>query len=143
MSTNTLDAIAIKKADMKLLIDSEHGKDHQRNINLSGYTVYRGNSFISFRFIEVNNKLFVKIDYLYVTNKTNFIKLIGWCVKFWSGNGIQGIFYQSHKRKSNLVEKTFPALGFEVVEGTIDHWKHDWECTNGFDKNAIVEAIAL
>lgn len=131
----------LKRADIKKMIDTENGIDYSRNINLSGYTVYRGNSFISFRIFEMNGVNVVKIDYIYVTNKKSLIKLLGWCINFWSGNCIKAIYYQEHKRSANYVEKYLPLLGFDVIESKRTNWKHDWTSTNGFAESEVIEAF--
>ena len=63
----------IQKANMQKIIDKEHGKEYHKNVNLSGYTVYRGDSFITFRFVTLgkNARVCVYIDYIYVTSTVN------------------------------------------------------------------------
>lgn len=134
----------LKKSDMQNLIDKEHGKNYHRNIDLSGYTVYRGDSFITFRFVTIgsNNRTVVYVDYIYVTDKKNLIKLMAWCINFWTGNGAQCIYYRSHKRKANYVEKSFPSLDFHVTEKNKQkEWKYKWTSTNGYSENNIIEAF--
>ena len=63
-------------------INEENGIEYHKNINLNGYTVYRGESFISFRLVDIKNKKVVIIDYIYITSKTNLIQLLSWCVNF-------------------------------------------------------------
>lgn len=75
----------VQKKALERQINSEHGINYHRNINLSGFTVYRQSSFISFHFVEVNGINTVVIDYVYVTNKTAFIKLFSWCINFFCG----------------------------------------------------------
>ena len=53
-----------KKMELKNLIDMENGKDFHRNIDLSGYVFYRGKSFISFKFVTVNDVQVCKISYI-------------------------------------------------------------------------------
>lgn len=134
----------IQKANMQKIIDKEHGKEYHKNVNLSGYTVYRGDSFITFRFVTLgkNARVCVYIDYIYVTSRTNLIKLLAWCMNFWAGNGTKCIYYASHKRKANFVEKTFPSLDFKVNECTkSNNWKYEWKSTNGFSEDQIIEAF--
>ena len=132
----------IKKIDMQKLIDSEHGVDFQKNVNLNGYTVYRGSSFMTFRFININNKNIVYIDYIYVTNKTNLLKLFAWCINFWSGMKTEAIYFSEHMRKANYIQKYLPLLGFNIIESERKKpWKHKWTSTNGFPENQMLEAI--
>jgi len=128
-----------KKIELQKLIDLEHGINYHRNVNLSGYTIYRDKSFISFRFVEINNINTVVIEYIYVTNKTSLIKLLSWCINFWTGNAVKFIYYKEHLRKSNVVEKYLPLLGFEKYRSTANGWKHEWTSTNGFPESDILE----
>lgn len=134
----------MKKSTMQKIIDMENGIGYHKNVDLSGYTVYRGDSFITFRFLTIgeNNRVVVYVDYIYVTNKTNLIKLLGWCMNFWAGNDVKSIYYSSHKRKANYVEKSFPSLDFKVTErDKSNKWKYIWKSTNGYKENKIVEAF--
>ena len=134
----------MKKSDMQKIIDNEHGVDFHRNIDLSGYTVYRGDSFITFRFVTLgeNNRVCVYIDYIFVTDKTSLIKLFSWCMNFWAGNGAKCLYYNAHKKKANYVEKTFPTLDFKVIERERKTpWKHEWKSKNGYKENQVIEAF--
>lgn len=131
----------LKKKELQKLINNEHGINYHRNINLSGYTVYRKDSFISFHFVDVNGIKTVVIDYIYIVNKTDLVKLISFCVHFFDGNGVKFIYYREHKRDSNVVQKFFTTIGFDVHEQHRNGvWKHEWTSTNGYDENEIVEA---
>lgn len=131
----------IKKAELQKLINNEHGINFHRNIRLSGFTVYKKDSFISFHFVTVNGINIVVIDYIYVTGKRDLIKLLSFCINFWSGNAVKFIYYKEHKRQANYVKKYFSTLGFTVIEqnkpGT---WKKEWTSTNGFHEDDILEA---
>lgn len=130
----------VKKLEMQQLINEENGTNYHRNINLSGYTVYRDKSFISFRIMNIKNKPIVVIDYMYITNKKDMIQILSWCINFWSGNAVRYIYYKEHKRKSNIV-KSLKSLGFNIAETTYNKWKYDWKSTNGFSENEIIEAF--
>lgn len=134
----------MKKADMQKLIDKENGVGYHKNVDLSGYTIYRGDSFITFRFLTIgtNNRIVVYIDYIYVTDRKNLIKLISWCMNFWAGNGAKSIYFTTHKRKANYVEKSFPFLDFTVLDKKKSKaWKHPWKSTNGYAEDNIIEAF--
>lgn len=130
----------VQKFELQQKINEENGIEYHKNINLNGYTVYRGESFISFRLVDIKNKKVVIIDYIYITSKTNLIQLLSWCVNFWSGNAVKYVYYKEHKRMSNIVSKCFPQLGFTIKESTYNNWKHPWVSTNGFDETDIIEA---
>ncbi len=131
----------IHKIELQKLINSENGINYHRNVNLNGYTVYRGKSFISFRLLNINNKEVVIIDYMFMTSKKDLLQLLSWCVNFWSGNAVKYIYYKEHHKKSNIAEKCLPSLGFHVQQSTYDNWKYEWTSTNGFDENEIIEAF--
>jgi hypothetical protein len=131
----------MKKLQLQKLINKENGINYHRNVDLSGYTVYRGDSFISFRFVEIKGFTTVIIDYIYVTNKNDLLKLFSWCLNFWSGNAAKFIYYKEHKRKSNVVKKYLPLLGFKTQDATYTKWKHDWTSTNGYDESEIIESF--
>lgn len=131
----------VQKKALERQINSEHGINYHRNINLSGFTVYRQSSFISFHFVEVNGINTVVIDYVYVTNKTAFIKLFSWCINFFAGNNVKFIYLKEHKRQSNVVKKYLSTAGFTIVESKKPGvWKHPWTSTNGFSEDEILEA---
>lgn len=132
----------MKKFELQKLINEEHGINFHKNINLSGYVVYRKESFIVFHFVEVNGINTVVIDYIYITGKTDLLKLLSFCINFWSGNTCKFIYYKEHKRQANYVKKYFSTLGFEIMESEADDdtWKYEWTSTNGFKENEILEA---
>ncbi|MEE3344057.1 MAG: hypothetical protein VZS44_08205 [Bacilli bacterium] len=134
----------ISREKIRKIIDNEHGPGYSKNVNLSGYVITRGDSFIIFRFLNVgeNQRVVVYIDYIYVTNRKSLIKLLAWCINFWTGNGAQCLYFKSHKRKANYIEKTFPSLDF-TVKDTIKNseWKHAWKSTNGYKENQLLEAF--
>ena len=130
----------MKKIELQKIINSEHGVNYHRNINLSGYTVYRDKSFITFRMIDVNKKKITIIDYMYITTKKDLIQLLAWCINFWSGNAIKYVYYKEHHRNANIIEKCLPALGFTIQKSAASKWKYNWTSTNGYDENDIIEA---
>lgn len=131
----------LQKKELERRINDEHGINYHKNINLSGYTVYRQSSFITFHFVEINNVNTVVVDYVYVTNKTSFIKLFSWCINFFAGNNVKFIYLKEHKRQSNVVKKYLETVGFTVTESKNSHaWQHAWTSTNGFNEDEIIEA---
>lgn len=128
----------LKKVELQRLINDENGINYHKNVKLNGYVIYRGNSFMAFRLMEVNNMPTVVIDYIYVTSKTDFVQLISWCVNFWTGNAVKYVYYKEHRRKSNVV-KTLKALGFQVNNIKYNNWKHEWTSTNGFAEDDVIE----
>ena len=115
----------LMKIDLQKKIDKEHGINYHRNVDLANsYTVYRNSSFISFKFVEINGINTVEISYIYITDKTSLVKLITWCINFWSGNAVKYIYYKEHVKKSNVVE---------------NGWKHEWTSTNGYKESNILE----
>ena len=130
----------LQKIELQKLINSENGINYHRNVNLSGYTVYRDKSFISFRIMTVNNKEVVIIDYMFITSKKDLMQLLSWFINFWSGNAVKYIYYKEHHKKSNVAEKCLPTLGFTVQNTTYKKWKHDWKSTNGYEEFDVIEA---
>ena len=131
---------SMKKIELQKIINAENGINYHRNVNLSGYTVYRDKSFISFRIMTVKTKQIVVIDYIFITSKKDLIQLFSWCINFWSGNAVKYIYYKEHHRNANIVEKCLPALGLTVQRSQCEKWKHTWTSTNGYDENDIIEA---
>jgi hypothetical protein len=130
----------LMKIDLQKKIDKEHGINYHRNVDLSNsYTVSRNNSFISFKFVEINGINTVEISYIYITDKTSLLKLITWCINFWSGNAVKYIYYKEHVKKSNVVEKFLKPLGFNVEYRDYNGWKHEWTSTNGYKESNILE----
>jgi hypothetical protein len=83
----------------------------------------------------------VVIDNIYVTSKTDLIKLLSFCINFFSGNNCKYIYLKEHRRQANYVQKYLSVLGFEVKTGTKKTpWKYDWVSTNGFAEDEILEA---
>jgi hypothetical protein len=130
-----------RKQDLKNRIDAEHGEGYSKNINLNGYTVCYGDAFISFHFIEMDNVNSVFIDYMYVTKKSEFIKLWSFCTNFWTGNKVQFIYYSGHRRVANFDEKYLTAIDFHFDRINKSNWKSPWKSTNGFTESEGVEAF--
>lgn len=132
----------ITRQQLQRRINEEHGINFHKNINISGYTFYRKDSFISFHFAIVNKITVVKIDYLYVTCKTDFLKLMKHCIKFWTGYNVAFVYYKEHKRQANYAKKFFSAAGMTILEEERENqWKSDWTSTNGYPENSILEAF--
>ena len=130
-----------KKLEMKKQIDDENGINFSRNIDLSGFTIYKGDNFISFKMIEIDGVQTVVIKYIYVTSKQNLVKLLAFCINMWSGNAVKFIYLLEHRRIQNYTKKYLEAIGFTVIEENRPGvWKYDFESTNGFDENDILEA---
>ena len=130
----------LMKIDLQKKIDKEHVINYHRNVDLANsYTVYRNSSFISFKFVEINGINTVEISYIYITDKTSLVKLITWCINFWSGNAVKYIYYKEHVKKSNVVEKFLKPLGFKVEYRDYNGWKHEWTSTNGYKESNILE----
>lgn len=128
-----------KRTEIRSLIDSEHGKGYSKNVNLSGYTFYRKESFITFRFLKIKGKNIAVIEYIYVTSKTDLIKLLSTAINFFVGKDVQYIYYVEHKRDANYVEKYFPLLDFSVSDFVKTNWKYRWKSDNGFKESEAVE----
>ena len=131
----------IQKLEMQKLINEENGINFHKNIDLSGYTFYRGvDNFISFKLIEVNNIQVAKINYIYVTSKKNLIKLLSLCINFWSGNAVKYIYFVEHLRSANYCQKYLKTLGFNILEEERDNfWEYEYKSTNGYKENEIRE----
>lgn len=128
-----------KKIEMVKLIDNEHGKGYSKNVNLDGYTIYRNSSFITFRVVTVNGHNVAVIEYVYVTNKNDLIKLLSFAVNFFVGKDVAYIYYKQHKRPANYVEKYFPLLDFEVQDFINKHWKYMWKSNNKYREEETIE----
>lgn len=132
----------ITRKQLQKRINEEHGINYHKNINISGYTFYRKDSFISFHFARVNNITAVKIDYLYVTSKKDLLRLMKQCIKFWIGYNVEFIYYKEHKRHANYAKNLFKAAGMSVIEEKRENqWKSQWTSTNGYAENEILEAF--
>ena len=129
----------LKRRELQKLINRENGRNYHKNINLTGYTVYRKDSFITFHFVQVNGINTVMIDYIYVTSKKDLIKLLSFCIHYFAGNKVRFIYYKEHKRQANYVSKYFNLLGFKLADREMG-WKHDWQSTNGYSENEVLEA---
>ena len=135
-----VDVGTVKKHEIIQLIDRENGKGFYKNIDLSGYTFYKKESFINFKIVDIKDIKVVVIKYIYVTNKSDLIKLLSFCVNFWSVNDIGFIYYLEHKRKQNYIKKYLPLLGFSYSEYEKEGvWKYKFKSTNGFRENELVE----
>ncbi len=129
----------LKKVELQKLINDENGTNYHRNVKLNGYVIYRGDSFIAFRLMDVNNMPCVVVDYIYITSKNDFIQLMSWCINFWSGNAVKYVYYKEHRRKST-VSKMLTSLGFQVKSIKYHGWKHQWTSTNGYAEEDVIEA---
>ena len=119
----------ITKEKMKDLIDSENGKGFSKNIDLSGYSFFKNNSFISFRITKVQGVNIVHIKYFYAENKEELISILAYASNFWMGYNIKFIYYKEKKKKP-YVTKIFKNLGFKVNEDPeLPDWKHSFECS--------------
>lgn len=127
------------KARLQNLISNENGTNYHRNVPLDGFTITLGDSFISFSFKNINNITVAVISYIYVTGKLEFIHLLSYCIKMWSGYGVKMIYYKEHARKSN-VTKFLKYLDFDINPTTKVKWKYPWKSTNGFAENECIEA---
>jgi hypothetical protein len=129
----------LKKVDLQKHINAENGINYHKNVNLKGYIPYRGESFIAFRLMEVNNNTIVVVDYIYMTDKESLVQLMSWCVNFWTGNAVKYVYYKEHRRKATVV-KMLKSLGFTVKDIDYHGWKHDWTSTNGYSEEDVIEA---
>lgn len=135
------DIINTKKYELKRIIDSEHGKEFNKNIDLSGWTFYRLTSFISFKIVSINDVNTAVIKYIYITNKNDLVKLLATCMNFWELNEVKMIYLLEHKRVANYVKKYFAdTLGFEVIDEIRPGvWAYKFKSTNGFVEDDIME----
>lgn len=135
MITNT------KKYELRKIIDAEHGKDFSKNIDLSGWTFYRGSSFISFKILSINDINTAVIKYVYITNKDDLVKLLATCMNFWELNQVQMIYLLEHKRVANYVKKYFvETLGFDLIDEVRPGvWAYNFKSTNGYKEEDILE----
>lgn len=135
------DIIYAKKVEIKKQIDDENGEGFNKNIDLSGFTIYKGESFISFKIVEINGIATAVIKYIYVINKKDLIKLLGFCINLWSGNAVKFIYFLEHRRNQNYAKKYLKAIGFTIIEENRPGvWKHKYVSNNGFDEDDILEA---
>lgn len=130
-----------KRLELRKRINDENGINFHRNVNLSGYIIYRRDSFIAFHFKTINGITGVVIDYIAVVNKTDLIKLLSFCINFWAGSNTKFIYLREHVRASNIVEKYFKTLGFDIMKSDNATWKHTWTSTNGYSEGEIIEAF--
>lgn len=131
----------LHKLELQKLINHENGINFHKNVNLSGWIYTKGESFISFSLMEINNREICVIDYIYITNKNALIQLMAQCINFWRGHNVKYIYYREHHRTSNVAEKILPTLGFSLNKRKDYVWKHDWTSTNGFAEEDVLEAF--
>lgn len=105
-----------KKLELQALIDEENGLGFHKNIDLSGYTFYKGSSFISFKFYDYNGINICKVCYIYITSQKDFIKLLSFAVDFWAGNNVKFIYFLEHVREANYCKKFLKTIGFTLNE---------------------------
>ncbi len=132
----------MQKLELQRLINSEHGINYHRNIDLGGYTFYLGESFLVFELCSVNGFIVAKISYVFVTNKKALLKLFAQVIEFWKGNEVKYIYYKTHRRRANVAEKFLESIGLKIIEDDNFHnWRHSWTSNNGFKECEILEAI--
>ena len=132
--------VVSKKFELQKLINDENGINFHKNIDLSGYTFYKGKSFISFKLVEVNNVQTAVIKYIYLINKNDLIKLLSFCINFWAGNNVKFIYFLEHAREANYCQKYLKTIGFTLIEEERSNaWKHEYKSTNGYKENEIRE----
>lgn len=132
----------MKKLELQRLINSEHGVNYHRNINLGGWTFYQGDSFITFELCDVNGFMVAKINYIFITDHAALIHLFARAVEFWKGNDVNYIYYREHLRRSNVAEKHLKELGLKLITSDdFNGWHFNWQSTNGFKESEILEAI--
>lgn len=136
-----MDYVFSKKEHMCQIIDSENGKNFHKNVDLSGYTFYKDESFISFKIMSVEGVRIVYIKYIYATSREALVSLMAYCVNFWAGNQIKFIYYLEHKRNSAYAIKFLKKLGFRIVEEKRPGvWKHDFDAIEPNNKEVVFEA---
>lgn len=129
-----------KKEKFRQNIDAENGINFNKNINLNGYCFYKGDSFIAFNFEEISGVTVCKINYVYLVNKNDLIKLLSFCINFWAGNACKFIFFMEHARPANYCEKYLSTLGFTVDKlKKPNAFKHPFKSTNGFAEDEVIE----
>lgn len=133
----------VKKVELKKLIDDENGPDFSQNIDLNGWIFYRKSSFISFKIADVSGVQTVVIQYIYLTNKKDLVKLLSQCINFWTSQDVKFVYFLEHMREANYCEKYLSLLGFNIItENRPGVWKYKYKSTNGFDEDDIREYFA-
>ena len=134
------DLIYEKQFELQKLIDGENGKNFNKNIDLSGWTFYRDASFISFKLVEISHVQTAVVQYIYITNKNDLVKLLAQVIKFFQGNDVKYIYFLEHAREANYCKKYLSLLGFKIVEEERPGvWKYNFKSTNGYKENEIRE----
>lgn len=110
------------------LIDKENGEGFHKNIDLSGYNFFKGNSFISFKISKVEGVNIANIRYIYSDKKEDLLKVLAYCCNFWVGNKVKFIYYKE-KDKAKYATKALNNLGFKIVDDVNNiQWKHSFNC---------------
>ena len=134
----------LHRVELQKIINSEHGINYHRNVNLSGWVFEKGDSFISFRIMDVNDISICVIEYIFITNPDDLLQLFARCIDFWRGNNVRYIYYRAHRCNQNVAETILPTLGFNVTNiKNFKKWKYKWTSTNGFSEKDIIEANTL
>ncbi len=131
----------LQKVELQKMINSEHGINYHKNVNLSGWTFYKGDSFITFRIMDVNDVAVCVLEYIYITCKEDLLQLFARSVDFWHGNNVKYIYYRAHRCNQTVAETILPTLGFSVANlRNYKKWKYKWTSTNGYSENDVIEA---
>lgn len=128
------------KAQLRKIIDTEHGTNYNKNVPLDGFVISYGQSFISFSLRDIGPVTIATITYMYFLDWESAVKLFAYCTKLWQGYNVQMLYCMEHKRKSNIMTK-FTHLGFNIKDLTKDKWKYAWKSTNGFAESDCREAF--
>ena len=138
-----MDRLDLQKVELQKIINGEHGINYHRNINLSGWTFQKGDSFLSFRIMDVNDVSVCVIEYIYITCKEDLLQLFARSIDFWRGNNVRYVYYKAHRCEQNVAETILPTLGFHVSNLKNYKWPHEWKSTNGFKETDVIEAHSV
>jgi len=131
---------SMDRNDLRKIIEDEHGINYSKNVDVSGFVYYMGNSFIAFDLLELHGVMVARINYMFFENKEDMSNLIAWSIKLWKGYDVKMLYYKEHKRKANVDVKLLESWGLKKVENKrYNKWKHNWTSTNGFKESNIIE----
>ena len=105
----------MNKSRMHELIDSEHGEGFHKNIDLSGYNFYKGDSFISFKILRIKGHNVALVKYIYATKYSELVSLLCFASNYWIAKDVKLIYYKERSKHKYAVEK-LQELGFVVKE---------------------------
>ncbi len=108
-------------------IDFEQGMDFHKNVLNKTQVFYKNYSFISFKFIEVENVSTCYIYYMFADNKDDFRNVFYILLNYCIGNSVKFIYY-SEKEKGSFYVNFLKKFKFNVEKTEPKKYKYKYKC---------------